>query len=116
MEAVDVFGMAAASFGVVMASAPLLQARQIRIRRSADDVSQSFLAIIAFGAVLWAVYGLADANWFVLVPNFVAVFTNLWTLRLARRFAGSRLVRDGCPPERAPGDWSAPASIDTHAP
>jgi MtN3 and saliva related transmembrane protein len=98
MQAVDVLGMAAASFGVVMASAPLLQARTIWRRRSADDISQSFLAIIAFGAVLWALYGFADHNWFILVPNAVAVATNLLTLHLAHRFAGPVLAEN----ERAP--------------
>jgi hypothetical protein len=70
-----------------MASAPLLQARTIWRGRSSDDVSQSFLAIIAIGAALWAVYGFADRNWFIFVPNVVAVATNLLTLVLARRFA-----------------------------
>jgi MtN3 and saliva related transmembrane protein len=102
MQAVDVFGMAAASFGVVMASAPLLQARTIWLRRSADDVSQSFLAIIAFGAVLWALYGFADRNWFIFVPNVVAVVTNLLTLHLARRFAGPPLGETERPPANRP--------------
>ena len=89
MHLVHLLGIAAASFGVVMASAPLLQARTIWRRRSADDISQSFLAIIAAGAVLWALYGFADRNWFVFVPNVVAFTTNLLTLQLARRFAAS---------------------------
>jgi solute carrier family 50 protein (sugar transporter) len=87
MDAVGVVGLAASSFGVVMASAPLLQARTILRRRSAADVSQGFLAIIAFGALLWAVYGFADHNWFIFVPNVVGVVTNLLTLLLARRYA-----------------------------
>jgi MtN3 and saliva related transmembrane protein len=87
MALVDVLGMAAASFGVAMASAPLLQARTIWRRRSADDVSQAFLVIIAIGAFLWALYGLADRNWFIVVPNVIGVATNLLTLGLARRYA-----------------------------
>jgi uncharacterized protein with PQ loop repeat len=103
--------MAASSFGVAMASAPLLQARTIWRRRSADDVSQAFLAIIAFGAFLWAVYGLADRNWFIVVPNVVGVATNLLTLRLARRFAGPRRADDGRTPTVRPKS----AAGDPHA-
>jgi MtN3 and saliva related transmembrane protein len=109
MQAVAVLGTAASSFGVVMASAPLLQARTIWRRRSAADVSQSFLAIIAFGAILWAAYGFADRNWFIVVPNVVAVGTNLVTLHLARRFGGRGRGRHGREPSKATADPAASA-------
>jgi MtN3 and saliva related transmembrane protein len=88
VDAANIFGAGAASFGIVMAAAPLLQARTIWRRRSSADVSQSFLAIIVCGAALWAAYGIADRNLFIFVPNVIGVATNLLTLRLARQFAG----------------------------
>jgi MtN3 and saliva related transmembrane protein len=86
MSATTLLGVVAATFGVVMAAAPLLQAQQIRRRRSSADVSRSFLAIIVVGAALWAAYGLVLENWFIAVPNLLGVATNLLTLHLARRF------------------------------
>jgi uncharacterized protein with PQ loop repeat len=86
MQLVDILGAAAAACGVVMALAPLLQARRVRARRSGADVSQPFLAIIAGGATMWVAYGIAAANPYLIIPNTVAVATNLLTLALARRF------------------------------
>jgi len=90
MQLVDVLGVMAAAGGVVMALAPLLQARRVLRRRSGDDVSQPFLAIITAGACMWAAYGFADSNLYILVPNVLAVVTNGLTLLLARRFTGAR--------------------------
>jgi len=90
MELVDVLGITASACGVVMALAPLLQARRVLARRSGADVSQPFLAIIAAGACMWAAYGIADANAYLVVPNVIAVVTNALTLGLARRFTKRR--------------------------
>jgi uncharacterized protein with PQ loop repeat len=87
MNAVDGLGFAAATSGIAMGTAPLLQARTIWIRRSSADVSQHFLWIILLGATLWLAYGVASRNLYLVVPNAVAVVTNALTLRLARRFA-----------------------------
>jgi uncharacterized protein with PQ loop repeat len=98
MELVDVLGISASACGVVMALAPLLQARRVLARRSGADVSQPFLAIIAAGACMWAAYGIADANAYLIVPNVIAVGTNAVTLALARRFTSRRRglrARDG---------------------
>ena len=86
MDLVSMLGLGAASFGVVMALAPLLQARQILRRRDGDDVSISFLAIIACGAAMWAAYGLAAGDPVIVVPNALGVLTNSATVALAWRF------------------------------
>jgi len=36
---------------------------------------------------MWVAYGIAAANPYLIIPNTVAVATNLLTLALARRFA-----------------------------
>jgi MtN3 and saliva related transmembrane protein len=86
MSTTTLLGIAASTFGIVMAAAPLLQAQQIRRRRSSADVSRPFLGIIVCGAALWASYGVVLENWFIAVPNLLGVATNLLTLHLARRF------------------------------
>jgi MtN3 and saliva related transmembrane protein len=117
MDSVYALGMAASSFGLVMATAPLLQARTIWRGRSSEDVSQSFLAIIAFGAALWAVYGFADGNWFIFVPNVVAVVTNMLTLVLARRFAVAAPEGEaGQPSERPRRCVPIASTVSIHTP
>src|SRR5690606_17030086 len=51
-------------------------------RRSSDDVSWILFGIIAIGAGLWAAYGVALRDWFLVVPNTIGVLTNLFLVSM----------------------------------
>jgi MtN3 and saliva related transmembrane protein len=75
-----------------MAVAPLLQIRRIVGRRSSEDVSLAFLAVITVGSGCWTAYAMSVSDWFLLIPNSVAWVTNSACLVLAQYFR-RRMVR-----------------------
>ena len=82
---VTFFAAAAASWGVAMALAPLLQIRKIRRSRSSANVSLAYQQVLLVGFLLWLAYGIAARNAALIVPNTVATVvcsTSIWfTLR-----------------------------------
>jgi MtN3 and saliva related transmembrane protein len=82
----DVLAVMAASWGVVMALAPLLQIRRMLERRSSADVSTAYLAVLEVGFVLWIVYGLSIGNPAIVVPNVVAFTIGAATIAVVVRF------------------------------
>lgn len=67
-----VLAVAAASWGVVMALAPLLQLRRMLRRRSSEDVSIGYLVLLLPGFCLWVSYGIASGDNALVIPNTVA--------------------------------------------
>lgn len=67
-----VLAVAAASWGVVMALAPLLQLRRMLRRRSSEDVSIGYLVLLLPGFCLWVSYGIAAGDIALVIPNTVA--------------------------------------------
>ena len=82
----NVLGIGAASWGVVMALAPVLQIRRMLDRRSSDDVSIGYFLVLLFGFSLWIAYGLSISNLILIIPNTVAVSVTVLTIAIARRF------------------------------
>jgi MtN3 and saliva related transmembrane protein len=82
----DALGYAAAAWGVMMALSPLLQIRRILERRSSEDVSLAYLAVLQIGFLLWVGYGLSLGNATIFVPNSVAFLVGLGTILIAVRF------------------------------
>ncbi len=80
---VTILGVAAASFGLVMAVSPLLQVRRMWRRQSSKDVSLGYFAILIPGFCLWIAYGTARSDWALVVPNAVAVVVALLTVGVA---------------------------------
>lgn len=76
----------AASWGVVMGIAPLLQARRILETRSSRDVSLVFLAVYVFGFGFWLAYGASLGNAAIVIPNIVSLVVGTVTLVVAARF------------------------------
>src|SRR4029078_9636440 len=76
----------AASWGVAMALAPLLQIRQIRRHRSSRSVSVAYQQVLLVGFVLWLAYGLADTKLALIVPNTVATVVSLATIAVVFRY------------------------------
>ena len=76
---------AAATWGVVMAIAPLLQVRRMLRRRSSDDVSVGYLALLVPGFCLWVAYGVASGDIALVVPNTVATLVASLAIVIALR-------------------------------
>jgi MtN3 and saliva related transmembrane protein len=90
-------GITAALWGVVMAIAPILQIRRMIVRRSSEDLSLGYFAVLLPGFALWVAYGWARADWPLVVPNALALTVGLGTvavgLRLRRQAAGEATPR-----------------------
>lgn len=80
-----VLGVTAASWGVVMAIAPLLQVRRMLRRRSSADVSVGYLVLLLPGFCLWVAYGIASGATALIVPNTVAALIAGLTITVALR-------------------------------
>ncbi len=80
-----VLAVVASSFGVVMGLAPTLQIRRMLRERSSRDVSTGYFAIIAFGSVLWASYGVSIGSTALVIPNVVGFLSSSMTMLVAHR-------------------------------
>ena len=83
---VNVFAAAAASWGVAMALAPLLQIRKIRRARSSANVSIAYQQVLLVGFVLWLSYGIAAGNLALIVPNTVSTVVCLTSIVISLRY------------------------------
>ncbi|HEX7472440.1 MAG TPA: SemiSWEET family transporter, partial [Candidatus Limnocylindrales bacterium] len=63
-----------------------LQIRRIVQRRSSDDVSIGYLAVLLVGFALWIGYGVSLPNLAIIVPNTVALVVGVVTVVVARRY------------------------------
>lgn len=76
-------------YGVFMSLAPFLQARRMWQRRSSDDVSMTYLAVLLVGFVLYLTYGISITNRLLIVTNVVSVAATSATLAVAIRLRSS---------------------------
>jgi MtN3 and saliva related transmembrane protein len=81
-----VLGATAASWAILMAISPTLQIRKILRHRSSREVSIGYFWILVVGFVLWIAYGVVIENWFLIVPNAVALTVSAATIAVAQRF------------------------------
>jgi uncharacterized protein with PQ loop repeat len=81
-----VLGATAASWAILMAISPALQIRKILRHRSSREVSIGYFWILVVGFALWIAYGVAIVNWFLIVPNTVALVVSLATIVVALRY------------------------------
>jgi uncharacterized protein with PQ loop repeat len=82
--------VAAATWGILMALAPVLQIRRILRLRSSRDISLSYLGVLTVGFVLWIAYGLALENAALVVPNTIALAVGTATFAIALRYRSGR--------------------------
>ena len=82
----DALAVTAATFGVLMAIAPLLQIRRMLQTRSSTDVSLGYLWVLEIGFGLWMAYGISLPNLAIVIPNSVALTVGLATILVARHF------------------------------
>ena len=85
----DALAITAATFGVLMAIAPLLQIRRMLETRSSADVSLGYLWVLEIGFGLWMAYGISLPNLAIVIPNSVALTVGLATILVARHFRSS---------------------------
>ncbi|MFC0680830.1 SemiSWEET family sugar transporter [Lysobacter korlensis] len=83
---VDVLGICAGTWGVVMAIAPGMQLRKMVRTRNARDVSLRFFGLLLPGYVLWVSYGVARGDPALIVPNAVAFCVAIATMLVAVHF------------------------------
>lgn len=81
-----VLAFTAATWGVAMAVSPVLQIRKIVKHRSSHGVSLGYMSVLFIGFLLWLAYGIALANWAMIVPNVVAAIVIVATMLVARRY------------------------------
>jgi MtN3 and saliva related transmembrane protein len=89
---VDTLAVMAASWGVLMATAPLLQIRRMLVRRSSADVSISYLVVLEVGFILWVAYGISSGNPALIVPNATALMVGTVLIVVAWRYKGRSLA------------------------
>lgn len=80
------FAVAAATWGVAMALAPLLQIRAMRAHGTSQAVSVGYQQVLLVGFVLWLAYGIAIANVPLMITNSVAAVASSATILVALRF------------------------------
>jgi uncharacterized protein with PQ loop repeat len=83
---VNLFAAAAATWGVAMALAPLLQIHRIRRTGSSESVSIVYQQVLLVGFVLWLAYGIAATSLPLIVPNVVAIVVSLTTIVVVLRY------------------------------
>jgi MtN3 and saliva related transmembrane protein len=86
----EILPVLAASWGVLMAIAPVLQIRRMVQRRSSSDLSLSYLAVLLIGFTLWVAYGVSIANMALIIPNGVAFAVGVATVLVALRYRTDR--------------------------
>jgi MtN3 and saliva related transmembrane protein len=82
----DTLAVIAATTGIVMATAPVLQIRRMFVRRSSDDLSVAYLGVLLVGFVVWISYGISLGNFALIIPNTVALVVTVATIVVALRF------------------------------
>lgn len=82
----DTLAVIAATTGIVMATAPVLQIRRMFLRRSSDDLSLAYLGVLLVGFVVWISYGISLGNFTLIIPNTVALVVTVTTIVVALRF------------------------------
>lgn len=82
MDLESTLGAAASTGGVALGLAPLLQARVVIARRSAEGVSRGYWIVLTLAMGLWLAYGLASSDLPIIVANTVSVSTGLFMLAL----------------------------------
>jgi uncharacterized protein with PQ loop repeat len=85
----ELIGMVATLYGVGAAGTALLQARQVRKRRSSCEVSARFFATYAGGYAVWLLYGLSIGSLPLILVDAAGLVCGLVTLAITLSMRGS---------------------------
>jgi MtN3 and saliva related transmembrane protein len=69
-----------------LARRPCASGRKILRHRSSREVSVAYFWVLLVGFALWIAYGVVIDNWFLIVPNAVALTVSAATIAVAPRF------------------------------
>ncbi len=86
MEATAVLGIVAATWGIVMSLAPILQIRAIRSQGDSDSVSAGQWVVWCVGFSLWLAYGISISDPPLIVNNAFALIMGITTLTIVLRY------------------------------
>jgi uncharacterized protein with PQ loop repeat len=78
--------IAAATWGVAMSFAPLLQIRAVRVHGHSQAVSVGYQQILLVGFLLWLAYGVAIRNVPLMITNTVSAAVCTATILVVLRF------------------------------
>ncbi len=81
----DTLAVVAATAGIIMAAAPVLQIRRMFETRSSKDLSLAYLGVLLVGFVIWISYGISLGNLALIIPNVVALIVTVATIVIALR-------------------------------
>jgi uncharacterized protein with PQ loop repeat len=98
MDTAQLIGTAATLYGFGASWSILLQARQMRRRRSSCDVSARFFGAYVGGYAIWLFYGLAIGSIPVIVVHAVGLGCGIVTLTTVLALRGSL---------RRPSSWNS---------
>jgi MtN3 and saliva related transmembrane protein len=90
----SILAVAATSWGLLMALAPLLQVRVIVRRRDSSGVSIAWIAILLCGFLLWLCYGAAIGNLPLILTNVVSCTASAVTIAVVLRFRKAAAADD----------------------
>jgi uncharacterized protein with PQ loop repeat len=85
-------GVAAATWGVIMALSPVMQIRRMVRLRSSRDVSIGYLMVIVVGFSVWISYGIALRNLPLIISNTLAFIVGVTTVAVAMHFRRLRTL------------------------
>jgi uncharacterized protein with PQ loop repeat len=86
----NTLAVAATSWGVLMALAPLLQLRVILRERDASGTSKTWIAVLLIGFVLWLSYGISTGSVPLIISNTLSGTVALVLLVTALMFSNRR--------------------------
>ena len=84
-----VIAVVATGWGLVMALAPLLQARIVWRTRDSSRLSLTWLIVLLVGFALWFLYGMSIGSVPIMISNIVSLIAVVITISIALRFRGA---------------------------
>ncbi len=81
-----VIAVVTTSWGLVMALAPLLQARIVLRTRDSSHVSIGWLSVLLVGFSLWFLYGISIRSIPIMISNVVSLIAAIVTFAIVLRF------------------------------
>jgi uncharacterized protein with PQ loop repeat len=85
-ETIQIWGAAATLYGLGGALSVLLQARQMHVRGTSDEVSVRFLTVYVGGFAVWLLYGLGIGSVPIILVHAVGLLCGTFTLAVALSF------------------------------
>ncbi len=82
----EIVSILATIMGIIMSLSHFSQAYKIYKRKSAKDISLTFIIIFTIGAYIWLAYGILLQEWPVIISFLIACFGTTTVLFLTLRY------------------------------